>query len=130
MPTGIRPRVNGDAREFLRIAKDFKEAREIIREALSNSWESSATRASIKFNLFPVPGSRKKKLVVDITDDGNRFTFHRKLDHWLGISPVPRWTPQEEAMTRKRRLKANGRGASARHQALKAINAKTGTAQP
>ena len=35
MPTGIRPRVN-EAREFLEIAKDFKDPKEIIREALSN----------------------------------------------------------------------------------------------
>ena len=36
MPTGIRPRVN-EAKEFIEIAKDFKDAKEIIREALSNS---------------------------------------------------------------------------------------------
>ena len=36
MPEGIRPRVN-EAREFLEIAKDFKDPKEIIREALSNS---------------------------------------------------------------------------------------------
>jgi predicted Kef-type K+ transport protein len=29
-------------------------------------------------------------------------TFPRKLDHWLGSSPVLRWAPQEGAMTRKR----------------------------
>jgi len=35
MPSGIRPRVN-EAREFLEIDKDFKNPKELIREALSN----------------------------------------------------------------------------------------------
>lgn len=70
MPEGIRPRVN-EAREFLEIAKDFKDPREIIREALSNSWDARASKASIKFNLIPIGGTRKKKIVVEISDDGD-----------------------------------------------------------
>lgn len=77
MPTGIRPRVN-EAREFLEIAKDFKEAQEIIREALSNSWDAGASKATIKFSLFPIPGTKKKKIMVEIVDDGE------------GMSTVPR----------------------------------------
>lgn len=69
MPQGIRPRVN-EAREFLEIAKDFKDPKEIIREALSNSWDAGASKASIKFTLVPHPGTRKKKILVEITDDG------------------------------------------------------------
>jgi len=54
MPTGVRPRVN-EAREFLEIAKDFKDPKEIIREALSNSWDAGATRVTLKFDLLKIP---------------------------------------------------------------------------
>ncbi len=69
MPTGIRPRVN-EAKEFLEIAKDFKDPKEIIREALSNSWDAGATKVTLKFDLNQIPGTRKKKIMVEITDDG------------------------------------------------------------
>lgn len=69
MPTGIRPRVN-EAREFLEIAKDFKDPKEIIREALSNSWDAGATKIALKFNLLRILGTRKRKIIVEITDDG------------------------------------------------------------
>ena len=69
MPTGIRPRVN-EAREFLEIAKDFKDPKEIIREALSNSWDAGASKVTLKFDLIQIPGTYSKKIVVSITDDG------------------------------------------------------------
>lgn len=69
MPTGIFPRVN-EAREFLEIAKDFKDPKEIIREALSNSWDAGASKMSIDFHLEFIPGTRRKKIMVDIRDDG------------------------------------------------------------
>jgi len=69
MPTGIRPRVN-EAREFIEIAKDFKDPKEIIREALSNSWDAGASKVTLKFDLVQIPGTRSKKIVVSITDDG------------------------------------------------------------
>ena len=47
MPTGIRPHVN-EAREFLEIAKDFKDPQEIMREALSNSWDAGAAKVNSK----------------------------------------------------------------------------------
>lgn len=76
MPEGIRPRVN-EVREFLEIAKDFKDPKEIIREALSNSWDAGASKTSLKFNLAPHPGTRKKKIVVEITDDGEGMVLLR-----------------------------------------------------
>ncbi len=69
MPTGIRPRVN-EAREFLEIAKDFKDPKEIIREALSNSWDAGASRVTLKFDLIQIAGTYSKKIVVSIIDDG------------------------------------------------------------
>ena len=69
MPEGIRPRVN-EAREFLEIAKDFKDPKEIIREALSNSWDAGASLVQIKFNLARIPSTRRNKIMVEITDDG------------------------------------------------------------
>ena len=69
MPTGIRPRVN-EAREFLEIAKDFKDPKEIIREALSNSWDAGAPKAILKFHLVRIPSTKRKKIIVEITDDG------------------------------------------------------------
>ena len=69
MPTGIIPRVN-EAREFLEIAKDFKDPKEIIREALSNSWDAGASEVSIKFDLVRITGTQKNKIMVEIIDDG------------------------------------------------------------
>jgi hypothetical protein len=74
MPHGVRPRVN-EAREFLEIAKDFKDAREILREALSNSWDAGASRASLKFSLVPLAGTKKRKIVVEIVDDGDGMSI-------------------------------------------------------
>lgn len=65
----IHPRVNA-AREFLEIAKDFKDSKEIIREALSNSWDAGARNVEIKFSLVPVRGTRRRSIRVEITDDG------------------------------------------------------------
>jgi hypothetical protein len=69
MSQRIRPRVN-EAREFLEIAKDFKDPKEIIREALSNSWDAGATEVTLSFDLVPVSGTRKKKIRVTIQDNG------------------------------------------------------------
>lgn len=60
MPTGIRPRVN-EAREFLEIAKDFKDPKEIIREALSNSWDAGASKAILKFDLTRIHWDHPQK---------------------------------------------------------------------
>ena len=76
MPSGLRPRVN-EAREFLEIAKDFKEPREIIREALSNSWDAGAKQVTLKFNLRLIPGSRRNKIEVEIVDDGQGMSCTR-----------------------------------------------------
>jgi|GEM_PF-6327734 len=69
MPTGIKPGVN-EAKEFLEIAKNFRDSKEIIREGLSNSWDAGASKVTLKFDLVQIPGTYRKGIVVSITDDG------------------------------------------------------------
>lgn len=85
MPTGIRPRVN-EAREFLEIAKDFKDPKEIIREAISNSWDAGAIKVILKFDSNIIPGTRKKKIMVEITDDGEGMSSVRR--EGMGTSEI------------------------------------------
>ncbi|MDG6913328.1 MAG: ATP-binding protein [Nitrososphaerota archaeon] len=72
--TGVRPKIN-EAREFLEIAKDFKHPQEILREALSNSWDANATQVSIDLQAMKIQrqgqGRRKERLNVTIIDDGD-----------------------------------------------------------
>jgi hypothetical protein len=77
MREGIRPRVN-EAREFVEIAKDFKDPKELIREALSNSWDAGASKTILKFNLVPHQGTKKKKIMVEITDDGEGMSAEQR----------------------------------------------------
>jgi hypothetical protein len=77
MREGIRPRVN-EAREFLEIAKDFKDPREIIREALSNSWDARASKVTLKFSLLPILNTRKRKIIVEFADDGDGMGSERQ----------------------------------------------------
>jgi len=77
MPTGITPRVN-EAREFLEIAKDFKDPKEIIREALSNSWDAGASKVTLRFDLVQIPGTYRKKIVVSVSDDGEGMSSTKR----------------------------------------------------
>ena len=78
MPKGIRPRVN-EAREFLEIAKDFKDPKEIIREALSNSWDAGANFVELKFELARIPGMpRARKIMVHINDNGDGMSSEQR----------------------------------------------------
>jgi hypothetical protein len=79
MPVNLRPRVN-EAKEFLEIAKDFKDSKEIIREALSNSWDAGASRVSIRFDLAPIPSTKKKKIMVEIADDGEGMSSEHRAE--------------------------------------------------
>ncbi len=51
--TGVRPRVN-EAKEFIEIAKDFKRPQEILREALSNSWDAHAAAVNVELEAITV----------------------------------------------------------------------------
>ncbi len=85
MPKGIHPRVN-EAREFLEIAKDFKDPKEIIREALSNSWDARASKTSLRFGLAPVPGTRRRKITVEIIDNGEGMSSEPRPE--IGCSEI------------------------------------------
>lgn len=77
MPTGIKPTVN-EAREFLEIAKNFKDPKEIIREALSNSWDAGASKVTLRLDLVQIPGTHRKKIVVSISDDGEGMSSTKR----------------------------------------------------
>jgi hypothetical protein len=71
---GQRPRVN-EAREFIEIAKDFKRPQELLREALSNSWDANASSVSITIDPTTAQrntkGRKKQLLRITIQDDGD-----------------------------------------------------------
>ena len=71
--TGQRPHVN-EAREFIEIAKDFKRPQELLREALSNSWDANASAVSITIDpalaSTNARGRKKQLLNITIQDDG------------------------------------------------------------
>lgn len=75
--TGIRPRVN-EAKEFLEIAKDFKDSKELIREALSNSWDANSSEVSIDFTATVSSLTKKKAVTVIIEDDGDGMNAEPK----------------------------------------------------
>jgi hypothetical protein len=72
--TGIHPRVN-EAKEFIEIAKDFKSGLELLREALSNSWDANASNTEISIDTALLPstgrGRRKIRLNVTVQDNGD-----------------------------------------------------------
>ena len=71
---GQRPRVN-EAREFIEIAKDFKRPQELLREALSNSWDANASSVNITIDPTSAQrntkGRKKQLLSITIQDDGD-----------------------------------------------------------
>ena len=91
---GVKPTIN-EAHEFLEIAKNFKRPQELLREALSNSWDARAQSAEI--DLQPVtlpgvgPGRRKQRLNVRIWDDGDGMNESQLHDFFnLGESHKPK----------------------------------------
>jgi len=77
MPKGISPTVN-PAREFYEIANDFAYPMEIIREALSNSYDAKATDVWLTFRLVYIPGTRAKMINIEIRDNGEGMSSEKK----------------------------------------------------
>ena len=68
--TSIQPSVN-IARAFFEIANNFSDNREILREALSNSYDADATEVKMTFELTPKPDYKRAKIInITIEDNG------------------------------------------------------------
>ncbi len=81
----IKPEVNEEA-EFFEIVNDFGNPLEILREAISNSIDASATFLKIGFDVKEIEG--KKRLVITLSDNGEGMNSDIiKKDFWgLGYS--------------------------------------------
>lgn len=64
----LKPKVD-ETREFLEIANDFSNPLEIVREAISNSFDANAKTIHIEFRTDSECG--EKQLVIGIKDDGD-----------------------------------------------------------
>ena len=86
--TGVVPEVN-QAHEFLQIAENFKKPLEIIREALSNSWDADASEVKITIDrdTYKTPW----RPIITIEDDGVGMGVNElKRFFSLGFSEKPR----------------------------------------
>lgn len=61
------PQVN-EAAEFLEISNDFKNPKEVVREAISNSFDAGAS--NIKIEVYIDRSRGTDELVIDVADDG------------------------------------------------------------
>jgi hypothetical protein len=68
----LTPEVN-PSREFLEIASDFSNPLDIVREAISNSFDAKATEISIMFTVISEHGRRKLKIII--RDNGNGMDY-------------------------------------------------------
>jgi hypothetical protein len=83
MPT-FKPEVN-EASEFLEISSDFGDPREIIREAISNSFDAKATEIRISAKIDKSTG--EDELVITISDNGEGMGIEElKLFFGLGFT--------------------------------------------
>lgn len=80
MPS-FKPSVN-EAREFLEIASDFGNPQEIIREAISNSFDAKATEIHISAVINKSTG--EDELVISIADNGEGMS-EEKLKLFFGL---------------------------------------------
>ncbi|MBA7494499.1 hypothetical protein ES702_05075 [subsurface metagenome] len=80
MPT-FKPEVN-EASEFLEISSDFSDPREIIREAISNSFDAKATEIHISAVIDKSVG--EDELVITISDNGEGMG-EEELRYFFGL---------------------------------------------
>lgn len=72
MKTSFKPKVN-PSREFLEIASDFSNPLDIVREALSNSFDAKASEIFITFSITTERGLRKLKILL--RDNGTGMDY-------------------------------------------------------
>ncbi|WP_438349209.1 ATP-binding protein [Paenibacillus sp. FA6] len=72
MKTLFKPKVN-PSREFLEIASDFSNPLDIVREAISNSFDAKASEIFITFSMSLESGRRKLKILL--RDNGTGMDY-------------------------------------------------------
>ncbi|MCK4829709.1 ATP-binding protein, partial [bacterium] len=75
------PRVN-EAQEFLEISSDFGDPKEIVREAISNSYDAGATEIEIKAVIDKSRG--EDELVITISDNGEGMSI-KEVENFFGL---------------------------------------------
>lgn len=80
MPS-FKPEVN-PASEFLEISSDFGNPKEIVREAISNSFDADANEISVSALIDKSTG--EDELVISIEDDGEGMT-EKELRYFFGL---------------------------------------------
>ncbi|WZL80228.1 ATP-binding protein [Vallitaleaceae bacterium 9-2] len=78
----IVPKVNQE-NEFLEIASDFGNPLEVIREAISNSYDKGASELSIDIYIDTTQGS--DVLMMSFTDDGEGMTYDRLTQNFWNL---------------------------------------------
>ena len=78
----IQPQVSSEA-EFREIASDFGDPLEIVREAISNAFDASATKMRILFDVQDIDGA--PTLVIEFEDNGNGMSKETLRDHFWGL---------------------------------------------
>ncbi|MFA6940655.1 MAG: ATP-binding protein [Clostridiaceae bacterium] len=68
----VKPKVN-EFSEFLEIASDFGDPLELVREAISNSYDAQATYVKIGFSVENINGY--SKLIIEIEDNGVGMSY-------------------------------------------------------
>jgi hypothetical protein len=77
----IMPQVNA-TQEFIEIARDFANPLDLVREAISNSFDATAKNIEILFEVETIEG--EPTLVVHLTDDGNGMD-RQELQHFFDL---------------------------------------------
>lgn len=78
----INPKVN-EAAEFLEIAGDFGDPKEVFREALHNAYDWGATRFDIAIYIDESSGA--DKLIIELTDNGHGMTKERLMNNFWDL---------------------------------------------
>lgn len=89
------PSVN-EAQEFLEISSDFGDPKEIVREAISNSYDAGATEIEIKAVIDKSRG--EDELVITISDNGEGMSI-KELKNFFGLGYTNR--VKKDALGRK-----------------------------
>jgi len=85
------PNVN-EAQEFLEISSDFSDPKEIVREAISNSYDARATEIEIRAVIDKSRG--EDELVITISDNGEGMSI-KDVENFFGLGYTNRLKKDE-----------------------------------